>query len=852
MRPAWRLATKTLSERRSRTALLISTVALCAMLIAAVTCALASMNEGIAHRVGVTVGNADVRLQHVGKRLFSLDEMKRLGAMPGVEVVVPRAQDSLLLANPGKERDFSPTAYGVIPDREQRIRPRVVQEGRLVANLGEIVLDRTSARTLDAKLGDTLNVKRFGDPVELKVVGIVGTQLLGGLARPEVYVTLEQLGLINEWTDKARELDAILDKGVAPEEFVAANAGAFDKSLILRTSQKITSGLDQSMQSSQIGMALISSLAFLAASFIIMTGMTTGVTERQRELAVIRCIGGTRLQLGESQLVIGAIVGVLGALIGVPAGVLGAALLISAFPEQLPVGFVFSPLGIALSFGGAIGAGIVGGVWPAFLAARTSPLAALSARSRLPRLKGVVLCSVFGVAGALIHIAIIWFNRDPFYLLYGDAFLGIPAMLSGYFLLAVPVTLIVAWVLSPVVSKVFGLPPRLLKRSVQATPYRHGFTAAAMMVGLALLVAIWTNGRAVLNDWLGTLKFPDAFVFGRNLTTDTQKKIEEIPGVTRTCAITLQHMSPRGLWDIANFRKNETSFIAFEPDTFFDMAELVFDEGNAQEAKNRLIQGNAVMVAREYKVAKGIGVGSTIDLTYEGKTYTFDVVAVVNSPGLDIVNSFFDIGEDYLQQSVSAVFGSRKDLIDKFGNDAINLIQMELTPDADDEAVINAAQRVRGVITAGSAKSIKAEITKFLSATMLVFSVVGVASMLVACFGVANLIVAAIQMRQFEFGVLRAIGAQRGLVARLVLGEAVIIAGGACVLGTVMGMQGAWAGQHVNSVLMGIELKRWTPPLDATAAGWAAVLIITLLASGPAVWRLARRQPRELLGAMKG
>ena len=76
----------------------------------------------------------------------------------------------------------------------------------------------------------------------------------------------------------------MLAKGTKAEDFVAANGKAFDKSLVLRTTQKITSGLDQSMQSSQIGMALISSLAFLAASFIIMTGMTTGVTERQREL----------------------------------------------------------------------------------------------------------------------------------------------------------------------------------------------------------------------------------------------------------------------------------------------------------------------------------------------------------------------------------------------------------------------------------------------------------------------------------------------------------------------------------------------------------------------------------------
>lgn len=852
MRPAWRLAINTLSERRSRTALLVSTVALCAALIAAVTCALASLNEGIRHRVGVTVGNADVRLQHAGKKLFDLSELARLEAWPGVELAVPRVSDSLTLKNPRTGQQFTPLAYGIDPSRELKVRPLKLKQGRLVAGPGEIVLDSTAARELGAAIGDTLEVGGWVAPASLKVVGIAPAQLLGGLARPESFVTHEQLGAIQEWKDKTREIDIVLAKGIKPDDFVTLHAGDFQKGLVLKTTSKITSGLYQSMESSQIGMALISSLAFLAASFIIMTGMTTGVTERQRELAIIRCIGGTRRQLAAAQLLVGVLIGTMGALVGVPVGIGAAALLVSMFPDQLPVGFAWTPLGIALSIFGAIGSGIIGGVWPAVQAARTSPLAALSVRANTPRRRSIVLCLVLGLLGAGIHISIIAFNKDPRYLLYGDAFLGIPAMLSGYFLLAVPVTLAAAKLLSPIVSMIMRLPKGILSRTIAATPYRHGFTAAAMMVGLAMLVAIWTNGKAVMSDWLDTMKFPDAFVFGRNLTTKTQEEIAAIPGVTNTCAITLQHMNPHGLWDIASFRTNDTSFIAFEPEAFFDMAQLEFIEGDPEIAKARLIQGNAVLVAKEYKTAKGIGVGDTIDLTFEEKTYTFDVVGVVNSPGLEIVNSFFDIGEDYLQQSISAVFGSRKDLKEKFGNDAINLIQIAIDPDFDDVPIVKQAGNKRGVIQAGSGRAIKDEIGKFLSGTMLVFSVIGIASMLVACLGVANLIVAGIQTRQFEFGVLRAIGAHRGLLARLVLAEALIIAAAACVLGTVMGMQGAWAGQRVNTVLIGIELKRWIPPLDATAGGWIAVTIITLAASGPAVWRLARREPRELLAAMKG
>jgi putative ABC transport system permease protein len=258
------------------------------------------------------------------------------------------------------------------------------------------------------------------------------------------------------------------------------------------------------------------------------------------------------------------------------------------------------------------------------------------------------------------------------------------------------------------------------------------------------------------------------------------------------------------------------------------------------------------MVAREFKTARNIGVGDTITLTAQGKPFDFEVVGVVNSPGLDIVNKFFDIGEQYIEQSVSAVFGSRKDLIEKFGNDAINLIQIGIDPTVDDVAVVKQAQRIPGVISGGSGRQIKEDIAKFLSGSLLVFSVVAVAAMLVACFGVANLIVAGIQARQFEFGVLRAIGAHKSLLARLVLAEAVIIAVSACMLGTVMGIHAAWGGQRVNSLLIGLKLTRIVPPIGATAAGWGMLTVITLGAAFPAIWRLMKRQPRELLAAMKG
>ena len=117
--------------------------------------------------------------------------------------------------------------------------------------------------------------------------------------------------------------------------------------------------------------------------------------------------------------------------------------------------------------------------------------------------------------------------------------------------------------------------------------------------------------------------------------------------------------------------------------------------------------------------------------------------------------------------------------------------------------------------------------------------------------GVANLIVAGIEARRFEFGVLRAVGAQRGLLTRLVLGEAVVIAVVASIVGTLMGIQGAWAGQRIYQLLVGV-LMEMRVPVVATAVGCGAVFVFTVGAAIPAIVRLNRQRTRELLAATKG
>src|SRR5690606_13707191 len=114
----------------------------------------------------------------------------------------------------------------------------------------------------------------------------------------------------------------------------------------------------------------------------------------------------------------------------------------------------------------------------------------------------------------------------------------------------------------------------------------------------------------------------------------------------------------------------------------------------------KLQAGGAVIVAREFQLAQGLGVGDTFRCREgdddgtgpDSVTHEFEIVGVVTSPGLDIVSKFFDVGADFVDQAIHAVFGTRADLEDKFGSDAIQMIQMNIAPGVSDAWAISAVR----------------------------------------------------------------------------------------------------------------------------------------------------------------
>ncbi len=124
----------------------------------------------------------------------------------------------------------------------------------------------------------------------------------------------------------------------------------------------------------------------------------------------------------------------------------------------------------------------------------------------------------------------------------------------------------------------------------------------------------------------------------------------------------------------------------------------------------------------------------------------------------------------------------------------------------------------------------------------LVFSLLGIASLVLGAAGLFSVVSYLASQRMREFAVRVALGATRENVAKLVLSEALLMAIGGTAIGAGLGM---WAGFLIWDKMYGVY------PVDATAliAAEVTLLIVTMIACLVPALRATRADPVEVMRA---
>ncbi len=918
-----RLVISNFTIRKVRTALTLAAVALAVSLVVAVTTGYASFEGAIFKYLSSYLGATDVSITNTGDWRKGMPEtlVADIRKDPDVAKAIGRFEtDTGLLDQDGKYvTGPAGELIGVDRPADDDILRTPINSGEWFdTSSGNVaVIDQLAAERLKVKVGDSITLPAPAGKRLMKIVGICQKPAFFADRQQSIYVpikTAQELtqhpGVVTDVMVRLRSasLDTVFEKRWA------GRLASVNPKLKMKLARDTRKDMEQKLEAIHILSLLGGAISLLSAAFIIMSTLSMGVAERQRTLAMMRAIGAYRSQVVRLVLIEGMFLGFAGAVVGVPLGIFWAWVLSKIKHEFFTAGVVVDWRGIAMGVAGSVAAALVAGIIPAWNASRVSPLEAMTPLARGSKMTwlGQLALGAVAVVLALTDSMMINSPLPRGIKLYGHFFLGLPALMLGFFLLA-PIAVIwierftvgsselalklldgvaagksllrgaitvcaivvcalicfelwkwiesipsegvlawirliaalvglflvgchlTGWVLLPLI----GSQQRLLRNQLSGAVWRAAGTCAALMLGLAILIAMQTVGTSMLKGWKLPTHFPDIFIWTTNQQLNEKQwgELEHIDGIRNGEVMPLVIGTPglpKGYLSLLGtaLLPDTTMFVGVDPDKALKMMELDFRDGNPVDAAAGLKQGGHIIVTEEFRVLKGLKVGDKLPLMTQKGLKDFIICGVVWSPGIDVMVSMFDLRGSIEQRTALTVFGSLDDAKNLFGWDEAFLFAANLDMGLDKEVLLKKVRQQIGEKgwKAGDVRKIKADIEQGFGRLLMLITTIAFAAMAVAALGVTNTIMASVRSRQWQFGILRSIGVTREQLLRLVIAEAVLLGVVGVALGLAAGFLMAVNGMGMNREMIGY-VPGMTIPWGPIMLGIVITLAISLLAS---------------------
>jgi putative ABC transport system permease protein len=612
----------------------------------------------------------------------------------------------------------------------------------------------------------------------LSVVGILPARTLPG--NEEVLVTLSEAQQLLNQPGQINAIDLNFD--TLDEQRRAEIQNAVEASVGPDFHLGGLSSGSELLTNLQIGQAMINVLGALGlfmGGFIIFNTFRTIVTERRHDLGMLRSLGADRrmitgLILTESVLqgVVGTAAGlVLG--YGFGAGVLGA--LGRTFEQYMHVRVgtpVVSPALLVVAVAVGVGLTLIAGLLPALKAGRVSPMEALRppvAEVRSARAEG----ATFIIGTVMIGLALAaLLSPNVGLLALGGVLFLIGLVLAGPVLVRP-----MANAFGVLVSR---LTPRegivhLAEGNLVRQPTRAAVTASATMIGLAVIVMAGGLVSSVSSGFLDALQrslgsdylfVPPAIgVWGSNVGA-APRLAEELRSLPSIEAVSTLRVATSLAGDLP------FTVLGIDPVNYPKVSGLVFQKGDPDSAYSSLGDGRNLIANGPLAAFAGLTPGDDLRLlTAEGEQ-VYRVVAVAN---------------DYLNAKIATGYISQASLATDFLITEDVLLQANLKPgtnqaEADAEVEELAATYPQFRLIAG--QEYYDENKRIFDAAFLGLYVVLGFLAVPSVVAMLNTLAIGVIERTREIGMVRAVGATRQQIRRMVVLEALILAS----LGTAFGL----------------------------------------------------------------
>ncbi|MFE9399466.1 ABC transporter permease [Streptomyces flavidovirens] len=654
----------------------------------------------------------------------------------------------------------------------------------------EVMVDADTADKHGLKLGDELRTIAVTGDITAKISGVASFKMTNPGATVVYFDTATAQRQLLGKPDTFTHIAVTAEQGVSDTRLKQQVAGVLDGAAggpyKLQTAKEAADSgreeLGSFLDVMKYAMLGFAGIAFLVGIFLIVNTFSMLVTQRTREIGLMRAIGSSRKQVNRGVLVEALLLGVVGSVLGVGAGVglaVGLMKLMGSMgmelsTKDLTVAWTTPVVGLALG----IIVTVVAAYVPARRAGKVSPMAALRdagtpADGRAGWIRAGIGLVLTGAGGALLYVTTQADKASEGSLFLGG---GVVLTLIGFIVIGPLLAGGVVRVISAVVLRMFGPVGRMAERNALRNPRRTGATGAALMIGLALVACLSVVGSSMVASATEELDRSVGADFivqsgqGGPIVPKAEKALRATPGIehfTSYKAIEARLTSPDG-------RTQTKDLAAADPTYAQDLRrETVAGELSAAYGKN------AMSVGSDYAEQHGVKVGDTMTVAFKGGETAKLRIAAITSDESNVGK-----GAMYTNITTAAQY---------LPADRVppNVIMFAKAVDGKEKAAYAGLKKALAAYPTVTVQdqtdfkqSLKDEVGQLLN---IVYGLLALA-IIVAVLGVVNTLALSVVERTREIGLMRAIGLSRRQLRRMIRLESVVIALFGALLGLGLGM----------------------------------------------------------------
>ena len=783
------LALRYLGGRKLRTILTTLAIVFGVLVTFGMNTILPTMSKAFQANMIAAAAQVDATITHRTGEVFSPDLLDKVGAVPGIRATSGILERTVNL--PADYLDHDPAVadryialslVGIDATQAQGVHAYPIREGRFLnsSDSTSAVISKTFADGANLQLGDTLTMPSANGATDLTIVGILPQRAIPG--NEEVIVTLSQAQFLLDMPGKINVVEAgfdTLDKArrIEIESALQAAVGGGFQLQTLASGSEILNNL----RIAELMMSVLSVMAVLMGAFIIFNTFRTIVAERRRDIGMLRAVGAKRSTIIGLILVEGLLQGIVGTVLGLVLGYGFGALIVKLLGGLMQRALnihIGSPVvnltNLVASILIGVGVTVLAGLFPAWSASRVTPLEALRpsvAKVSFRRITGFG----FWAGTSMIAIGIMaLLTKAVSYITFGGVMFVI-----GLMLIAPSLVKPIANLFGSLLVLLFARAGtgQLAEGNLSRQPSRVAVTASTTMIALTILVMAsgMLNSSSigflsVLKKSLGSdylLVPPSIAVWGSNVGASPQlaDELRLIEGVEAVSTLRFSAANVKGPNGEATI-----SILGIQPEDYEKVSGLTFTEGRGNTLA--LNDGAKVIVNGLSASTLGVHVGDDMTLLTPTGEKTYHVIGIAN---------------DYLNAKVTTAYVSQDIIQNDFGRTEDIFLQINLKPDADRTEVNAAILNVTASypqFRVISGQEYYEENLRLFDGIFKGFVVMLLFLAIPSLIAMVNTLAIGVMERTREIGMLRAIGATRSQIRRVIIAEALILA----AIGTAFGL----------------------------------------------------------------